>query len=112
VDHSVLLLILNVCTTKKNQSTKKHSFILFFAEELKSYRDFDLHHTNELPLSSFIPIPEDKEVGIIDVRYQSLFSHFFLILNFDLRHYHQPETFQKNLLKLHHLKLDHFQVLL
>ncbi|CAF3606065.1 unnamed protein product [Rotaria socialis] len=35
-------------------------------QELKSYRDFDLHYTNELPLSSFIPIPEDKEVGILD----------------------------------------------
>ncbi|CAF3778738.1 unnamed protein product, partial [Adineta steineri] len=35
-------------------------------QELKSYRDFDLHYTSELPLSSFIPIPEDKEVGIID----------------------------------------------
>ncbi|CAF1246505.1 unnamed protein product [Rotaria sordida] len=31
-------------------------------QELKSYRDFDLHYTSELPLSSFIPIPEDKEV--------------------------------------------------
>jgi hypothetical protein len=40
----------------------------FFIEELKSYRDFDLHYTNELPLSSFIPIPEDKEVGILEVR--------------------------------------------
>ncbi|CAF1025242.1 unnamed protein product [Adineta ricciae] len=35
-------------------------------QELKSYRDFDLHYTSELPLSSFIPIPEDKEVGNID----------------------------------------------
>jgi len=35
-------------------------------QELKSYRDFDLHYTIELPLSSFIPIPEDNEVGIID----------------------------------------------
>ncbi|CAF2150156.1 unnamed protein product [Rotaria magnacalcarata] len=35
-------------------------------QELKSYRDFDLHYTNELPLSSFIPIPEDKEVDDID----------------------------------------------
>ncbi|CAF4202110.1 unnamed protein product, partial [Rotaria sp. Silwood2] len=35
-------------------------------QELKSYRDFDLHYTSELPLSSFIPIPEDKEVCIID----------------------------------------------
>lgn len=32
-------------------------------QELKSYRDFDLHHPTELALSSFIPIPEDKEVG-------------------------------------------------
>jgi hypothetical protein len=38
-----------------------------FSEELKSYRDFDLHYTNELPLSSFIAIPEDKEVDVIDV---------------------------------------------
>jgi hypothetical protein len=35
-------------------------------QELKSYRDFDLHYTSELPLSSFIPIPEDKEVDVID----------------------------------------------
>ncbi|CAF2494354.1 unnamed protein product [Rotaria sp. Silwood2] len=35
-------------------------------QELKSYRDFDLHYTSELPLSSFIPIPEDKEVDDID----------------------------------------------
>ncbi|CAF0794828.1 unnamed protein product [Didymodactylos carnosus] len=32
-------------------------------QELKAYRDFD-HFTNELPLSSFIPIPEEKEVSI------------------------------------------------
>jgi hypothetical protein len=48
---------------------------VFFVEELKSYRDFDLHHTSELPLSSFIPIPEDKEVDVIDVSATS-----FLIL--------------------------------
>jgi hypothetical protein len=42
-------------------------YVSFFAEELKSYRDFDLHYTSELPLSSFIPIPEDKEVDVIDV---------------------------------------------
>ncbi|CAF0743299.1 unnamed protein product [Adineta steineri] len=35
-------------------------------QELKSYRDFDLHYTSELPLSSFIPIPEDKEVDVIN----------------------------------------------
>jgi len=35
-------------------------------QELKSYRDFDLHYTSELPLSSFIPIPEDKEVDVTD----------------------------------------------
>lgn len=34
-----------------------------FVEELKSYRDFDLHHPTDLALSSFIPIPEDNEVG-------------------------------------------------
>ena len=44
-------------------------FFLNFSEELKSYRDFDLHYTSELPLSSFIPIPEDKEVDINDVRF-------------------------------------------
>ena len=42
-------------------------FLLFLAEELKSYRDFDLHHPSDIPLSSFIPIPEDKEVGPVDV---------------------------------------------
>ena len=42
-------------------------FFLTFSEELKSYRDFDLHYTSELPLSSFIPIPEDKEVDVADV---------------------------------------------
>ena len=41
--------------------------VVVHLEELKSYRDFDLHHTSELPLSSFIPIPEDKEVGPLDV---------------------------------------------
>ena len=41
--------------------------VLFLSEELKSYRDFDLHYTNELPLSSFISIPEDKEVDDSDV---------------------------------------------
>jgi len=82
VDHSVLLLILNVCTRKIDLLQTKGNPILlfFFLEELKSYRDFDLHYTNELPLSSFIPIPEDKEVGIIDVRDSQSFS--FLILNF------------------------------
>ncbi len=60
----MLLLILNVCSTKINLL----KIFFHFVEELKSYRDFDLHYTSELPLSSFIPIPEDKEVGIIDVR--------------------------------------------
>jgi hypothetical protein len=64
VDHFVLLLILNVSIIA---STKKTRIFFFFAEELKSYRDFDLHYTSELPLSSFIPIPEDKEVDVIDV---------------------------------------------
>ncbi|CAF0936260.1 unnamed protein product [Adineta ricciae] len=36
-------------------------------QELKSYRDFDVHYTSELPLSSFIPIPEDKEVDVADL---------------------------------------------
>jgi len=50
-------------------STREIRFEHFiFVEELKSYRDFDLHYTNELPLSSFIPIPEEKEVGILNVR--------------------------------------------
>lgn len=67
VDHSVLLLILNVSHSERRARNEPCSSVLFFLEELKSYRDFDLHYTNELPLSSFIPIPEDKEVGIIDV---------------------------------------------
>jgi hypothetical protein len=71
VDHSVLLLILNVCILLK----------IDFVEELKSYRDFDLHYTNELPLSSFIPIPEDKEVGFIDVSHRVIF--FVVIGYFD-----------------------------
>ncbi len=83
--------------------------LLYFVEELKSYRDFDLHYTNELPLSSFIPIPEDKEVGIIDVSHQFI---SLLISIFYYRHYHQTVTFQRNPLNLPYSKLDHFQVLL
>lgn len=49
-------------------SQSENTFVLvFFVEELKSYRDFDLHYTSELPLSSFIPIPEDKEVDAVNV---------------------------------------------
>jgi hypothetical protein len=77
---------------------KKKQVSFSFIEELKSYRDFDLHYTNELPLSSFIPIPEDKEV---DVRYQTLFFSFLISY---FRHYHQNETFQKNLPNLHYSK--------
>ena len=46
---------------------RRQSLSSFLSEELKSYRDFDLHYTNELPLSSFISIPEDKEVDDSDV---------------------------------------------
>jgi hypothetical protein len=53
------------CASKRLLETNEN--FSFFSEELKSYRDFDLHYTNELPLSSFIPIPEDKEVDVIDV---------------------------------------------
>ncbi len=61
----MLLLILNVCRRKQHQDLiLKDSFL----EELKSYRDFDLHYPSELPLSSFISIPEDNEVGSSDVR--------------------------------------------
>lgn len=49
------------------QLVYQHDHDFIFVEELKSYRDFDLHYTSELPLSSFIPIPEDKEVDVIDV---------------------------------------------
>lgn len=48
-------------------------------EELKSYRDFDLHYTSELPLSSFIPIPEDKEIDDNEVSYLYIFSNFLYI---------------------------------
>ena len=64
VDLSALSLTLNV-GEQDEMFLSRMSLLL--AEELKSYRDFDLHYTNELPLSSFIPIPEDKEVDVVDV---------------------------------------------
>ena len=54
-----------------------------FSEELKSYRDFDLHYTSELPLSSFIPIPEDKEVDVADVSFVNS-QYVFVIFHFQL----------------------------
>ena len=71
VDHSALLLTLNVSSDSSRWIllVRRQSLVFFFLlpEELKSYRDFDLHYTNELPLSSFIPIPEDQEVDDTDV---------------------------------------------
>ncbi len=75
--HFVLLLILNVCIIDESAVIPGDKWWFFFVEELKSYRDFDLHYTSELPLSSFIPIPEDKEVDVIDVSFYFFFDIFW-----------------------------------
>lgn len=52
---------------KGKQSITSVCLNIYFLEELKSYRDFDIHHTSDFPSSSFVPIPEDKEVGLNEV---------------------------------------------